>query len=110
MKHVYLTPPELKIRNSFEQCDSEIGDVNRKAKENGLTYGRQVAAEYEKRYKRPENKPSKAVCKNRTLLEGLDSELSNIDSRAEWLGDPEAIRAVAIRDMKRKEKEAQNGC
>lgn len=109
MQHIYLTPPELHVRGSYEQCDSEIGVKNRKAMENGLTYGQLVGAEHDKLYTRPENKPSKNVCKNRTLLEGLNTELTSPESRAEWLGDPVAIRAVAIKEMKRKERELLNG-
>lgn len=57
-----------------------------------MSYGEYVAKTEPHAYisARKPNKPSRWVHPNRTLIEGLDKELTHLDSRAEWLMDPRA--------------------
>ena len=71
---------------------TELGRVVAEAEAAGLSYGKYVAQTecYAYVRPRPENRPSARVDPNRTLLDGLNSELTNLESRVEWLKDPVA--------------------
>ncbi len=87
-----------------------LGRIVAEATAEHMSYGEYVAREEHYAYvsaSKP-NTPSKQVHINRTLLEGLDCELTHIDSRAKWLNDPEALKKLKeIRERRAKEHSAE---
>ena len=69
-----------------------LGAVVAAAEAEHMSYGEYVAREERHAYisARKPNKPSAWVHPNRTIFEGLDKELTHLDSRAEWLMDSRA--------------------
>lgn len=87
-----------------------LGRIVAEAQAEHMSYGEYVAREESHVYRsaRKPNKPSAWVHKNRTLLEGLDKELTHLDSRAEWLMDPKAKqKLVDIQAQREKSRAAE---
>ncbi len=95
---------ETKKRRRRKKYDTPLGNTAAAVKA-GLTYGKYVAAEESSIYRlrRTENKPSPYVSRDRTIIESLDQELRNPETRAAWLHDPEAIK-----ELERRSEAAEN--
>ncbi len=96
---------ETKMRRRRKKYDTPLGNTAAAAAKAGLTYGKYVAAEESSIYRlrRTENKPSTYVSRDRTIIESLDQELRNPETRAAWLHDPEAIK-----ELERRSEAAEN--
>ena len=88
-----------------------IGEVAAAATAAGMSYGKYVARQYAvlHKSKRQPSPPSKWVHQNRTLLEGLNQELRNPETRAAYLNDNEAKAECLMREANRREAERKEG-
>lgn len=91
---IHYTPP----RRGRKKCATPLGDVVRAATEAGLTYGQYVALNDPVLRASKPNKENGWTHPNRTLIEALDTELTNPETRAEWLNDPKAKQILADRE------------
>ena len=87
-------------------CYTPLGEVAAAATAAGMSYGKYVARQYAvlHKSKRQPSPPSKWVHPHRTILEGLNKELSHPETRAEYLNDPEAKRQLLIAEANERER------
>lgn len=87
-------------------CYTPLGRIVAEAEAEGMSYGKYVAQQEAHLYRHPRqnNTPSTWVHPQRTLLEGLNKELRNLETRAEYLNDPEAKCQLLIAEANARER------